>query len=325
MGGYRSDVQLADIFYDGEYSFSFERLGEFLDFAEKNGFSRFEFPPFFSQWDAKYAAPFMVKTKNGKERRFGWESEATSGEYVEFLSKFLQALADYLKTRGVYERCYFHVCDEARDEDHYVVCRDVVKRRLVGAKFIDTRTKITSEKNSIDVLSISTAIDFLEKGIKPSAVYYCWGDYKNYVTNRFLCMPLSRTAVLLPQMYLNDADVFLHWGFNFYQDYLSHHYINPFMNTDLGGIFPGGDGFIVYPDVVNECALPSVRLYAFSFGLTIYRLLKTLESFTDKNYVKGVLTEFGMSGYTKYPHNDSWLYDLEYRLLEEIRSRRLTK
>lgn len=322
VGGYRRNVQLVDIFYDGKYTFSFDRLGEFLDFAIKNEVELFEFPPFFSQWDAKYAAAFMIKTKNGQERRFGWNTSATSDEYVSFLTEFLTALATYLKERGIYQRCYFHVCDEAREEAHYIACRDIVKKCLVDGTFIDTRTKITGEENSIDVLSLSIVKENIEKGIYPSAVYYCWGDYKNYVSNRFLSMPLTRTAVLWPQLYLNNANVFLHWGFNFYQDYLSYRYIDPYMETSVGGLFPSGDGFIVYPDVVAGKALPSIRLYAFAYGRTLYRLLKTLEKYTDKNYVKGILAEFGMAGYEQYPHNDEWLYTLEKRLLDEIRSRK---
>ncbi len=322
VGGYRRDVQLVDVFYDGKYTFSFDRLGKFLDFAVENGMKRFEFPPFFSQWDAKYAASFMVNVKEGRERRFGWDVSATSPEYVSFLTEFLTALASYLKERGVYGNCYFHVCDEAREESHYNACRDVVKKCLVGGTFIDTRTKITGEENSIDVISLSTVGEYIQKGIYPAAVYYCWGDYKNYVTNRFLCMPLARTAVLWLQMYLNDANVFLHWGFNFYQDYLSYHYIDPYIETSVGGIFPGGDGFIVYPDVAQGKALPSIRFYALAYGRALYRLLKTLEKYTDKEYVKGILAEFGMVGYEKYPHNDEWLYALEKRLLDEIRSRK---
>ena len=52
VGGYRKNVQLAEIFYDGDYHFNFEQLGRFIDFTQENGINEFEFPPFFSHWNA---------------------------------------------------------------------------------------------------------------------------------------------------------------------------------------------------------------------------------------------------------------------------------
>lgn len=325
VGGYRKNVQLAEIFYDGDYHFNFEKLGRFIDFTQENGINEFEFPPFFSQWNANYAAPFVVKTKRGMERRFGWEKGSLSEEYAEFLSKFLQSLATYLKEKGVFEHCYFHVCDEAHGEDErYEKCRKLVTDNLPGGKFIDAKAKLSGKEHHdfIEVLSLSEADKSIECGVSPKAIYYCWGDYKNSLSNRFFSMPLSRTAVIWPQLYLNDAQIFLHWGFNFYQDYLSYHYIDPYSVTDCGGIFPSGDAFIVYPDLEGDGAVPSLRLYAFAYGKQIYCMLKTLESLTDKEYVKKILERFGMKGYGNYPHDDEWLYHLEEELIQEISNRR---
>ena len=51
-------------------------------------------------------------------------------------------------------------------------------------------------------------------------------------------------------------------------------------------------------------------------------MLKTLESLTDKEYVKKILERFGMKGYGNYPHDDEWLYHLEEELIQEISNRR---
>lgn len=322
VGGYRRDVQLAEIRFDGVYHFRFERLGEFLDFALNEGIERFEFPPFFSQWDANYAAPFFVMTGNGRKRRFGWHTPSLADEYCTFLSRFLESLAAYLREKGVFDRCYFHVCDEAQGKDnHYEKCRNLVTEHLPGGKFIDTKMKFTGEHHPdfIDVLSLSEADESIKNGASPDAIYYCWGDYKNGVSNRFFSMPLARTAVIWPQMYLNNARTFLHWGFNFYQDFLSHNYIDPYAVTDVGGVFPSGDGFIVYPDREHDGAFPSIRLYALEYGRQLYRMLLTLERITGRGNVEAILRRYGMEGYGVYPRNDEWLYELEEELIREIR------
>lgn len=320
--GYRRDVQLADISYrDGEYFFDFGKLGCFLDFALGCGINKFEFPPLFSQWDAKYAAPVSI-TENGRKKRvFGWKARSDAPEYLAFLEKMLSALRDYLSGRNLLGDCYFHICDEAHDKDGvYDKFRAIVTDNLKGGKFLDTSVKYAPSENSeiCDVLSLSEADKAIEAGYNPSAVYYCWGDYKNYVSNRFFSMPLSRTAVIWIQAYLNDCKLLLHWGFNFYQDFLSHYYLDPNGVTDLGGVFPSGDAFIVYPDVANGAASSSLRLEAIAYGNKLYRLLLSFEKAFGKEKTKEALTEFGMSGYCCYPHNDEWLFSLENRLISRL-------
>lgn len=320
--GYRKDVQLADISYrDGIYFFDFDRLGRFIDFAVECGINKFEFPPFFSQWDANYAAPVTI-TENGRKKRvFGWKTKSDDREYLSFLSGMLSVLREYLVKRNLLEKCYFHICDEAHDKNGlYDKFRAVVTDNLKGGKFLDTSIKYAPSENSeiCDVLSISEADKAIEAGHCPSAVYYCWVDYKNYVSNRFFSMPLSRTAVIWLQLYLNDCKLLLHWGFNFYQDFLSHYYLDPNGVSDLGGVFPSGDAFIVYPDVPNHSAVSSLRLEAIGYGHKLYRLLLSFEKAFGKESAKEVLREFGMNGYERYPHDDNWLFSLESRLISQL-------
>lgn len=53
-------------------------------------------------------------------------------------------------------------------------------------------------------------------------------------------MPSARNRILGCQLWRNKAKGFLHWGFNFYNDGLSHRSIDPFCVTDAGGHFPAG-------------------------------------------------------------------------------------
>lgn len=320
--GYRKDVQLADVYYDnGKYSFNFEKLGGFIDFARGYGIKIFEFPPFFSQWDAKYAASVIIKQNGRKKRAFGWKTESDAPEYIDFLKSMLNALREYLIGRNMLENCYFHICDEAHDKTGlYKKLRSVVTDNLKGGKFLDTSTKFSPQENSeiCDVLSVSQTEDAMKSGYRPSAIYYCWSDYKDYVSNRFFCMSLSRTAVIWIQAYLNDCKMLLHWGFNFYQDFLSHYYLDPNGVSDLGGVFPSGDAFVVYPDVADKKADSSLRLEAIAFGYKLYRLLLTHEKVFGKEKTKDILKTFGMSGYNRYPHNDEWLFSLEKLLLNRL-------
>lgn len=83
----------------------------------------------------------------------------------------------------------------------------------------------------------------------------------DYLANQFLNMPSARNRILGCQLWLNEAKGFLHWGFNFYNDGLSHRSIDPFRETDAGGHFPAGDSFVVYPG--EDGALDSLRLEVF--------------------------------------------------------------
>ena len=323
--GYRKNVQLLDVsIKNGEYVFDFEKLGEFIDFVVGCGIKKYEFPPLFSQWDAKYAASVIIRSENGQVKRFfGWNTPSDDENYLRFIGLMLSGLREYLKNKEILQNCYFHICDEARDKGGlYSRLRSAVTDNVFGGKFIDTSVSyLPQAQNDLeicDVLSLSQADEAIKFGCKPKAIYYCWSDYKNYVSNRFFCMPLSRTAVIWLQAYLNDCHVLLHWAFNFYQDFLSHYYLDPNGVTDMGGVFPSGDAFVVYPNVVGKKADSSLRLEAIARGFKLYRLLLAYEKVFGTEKTKNILKKFGMSGYNCYPHSDEWLINLESLLLDRL-------
>ena len=324
FNGERETTQLVRVIKsNGNYSFDFSPLNEFMDFAVSEGIEMFEFPPFFSQWGAKYAAKIIVEENGEKTSPFGWNALALSDEYVEFLSQMLSKLNEFLHDKGCSDRCYFHISDETdKYIDHYLQCKRVITENLKGVHFIDTVTKVENMQNCNDVrvLSVSETVG-MDDLSNVNAVYCCWGDYKNNVSNRFFCMPLERTAVIWLQLYLNKAKYFLHWGFNFYQDYLSYNYVDPFVNSDSGGIFPSGDAFIVYPDVAKKKAFSSIRLEALRYGKDVLALLYTLERVTSREYVVNKLKGFGFEKYTVYPHEQGWLKRLEKDVYSDILNR----
>ena len=117
-------------------------------------------------------------------------------------------------------------------------------------------------------------------------------------------MPLQRTRILGCQLYQTNVNGFLHWGFNFYNSALSYFVINPYSVTNVGGAFPPGDGFIVYPngDGVNL----SMRSEIIAMGFEDYDLLCMLEDKFGRVYVENMLKEEGVVGYTQYPRDWEW-------------------
>ena len=207
------------------------------------------------------------------------------------------------------EKCFFHLTDEPRENDitTYYKCREIVKKHIGEMKIIDAVSEYRFvEKSFVDIgVPLISAYDGIrEKYAGDLFVYYCCGPADNYYTNRFLCMPLHRTRILGTQLYLNDAAGFLHWGFNFYNTALSYSTIDPYKETDAGGMFPSGDAFIVYPDRENKGVRSTLRAKALKRGFEDYRLLKTLEKIKGKQFVKNMLKRAGYEGFSVYPKNE---------------------
>ena len=114
------------------------------------------------------------------------------------------------------------------------------------------------------------------------------------------------------QMYLNGASGFLHWGFNFYNSYLSKEEIDPFMTTDAGGFFQSGDSFVVYP--ARDGVWDSLRLEVFSDGLEDYRALKTLERQRGRAFTESLLRDEGMAGYKIYRRDANRHFDFREKI-----------
>ena len=315
IGKERMTVQLVGIEKTGDsYQFDFSRLGWFMRFAQACGVKSFEMAHLFTQWGAK-CAPKIVATVNGKEEKiFGWETDALSKEYKTFLAEFLPCLRTWLVENGYYERCYFHISDEPNADtfEQYKACSMHVKQYLPDAKFMDAMSHSEYvEAGLLDMPFVATSATdtFIEKGIKDYYVYYCTSQRNNFLSNRFLSMPLERTRVLGLQMYQNGVRGFLHWGYNFYYSFLSREAINPFAVTDCMGRYQSGDSFIVYPG--KEGALSSIRNEAFYQGLQDYRALMLLEQKLGREKVCAFLEENGVAkNFRDYPKSAGWLIAL---------------
>ena len=120
-------------------------------------------------------------------------------------------------------------------------------------------------------------------------------------------MPLQRTEIIGMQIYENEAQGFLHWGFNFYNTQYSTRPLNPYEETTAGGNFCAGDSFLVYPG--KENVEYSLRYFILLKAFEEYRLLKTLEKKIGKEKVMQLLHENGVKGCREYPRNAKWQSD----------------
>lgn len=316
-GGERRTVQTVGIRAEnGKYEFDFSGLEKFIRFAESHGAEYFELSHLATQWGAEFC-PKIVAERGGREEKiFGWHTPSAGAEYRSFLAAFLPALVDRLKAWGIKDKCFLHISDEPSEEHltDYLALKRWVETFSDGIPVIDALSDYGFYlKKAVDlpVVDIYNTEPFRENNAK-HWVYYCCSNHKQYVSNRFFNMPSQRNRILGMQMYLNGASGFLHWGFNFYNSYLSKEEINPFMTTDAGGFFQSGDSFVVYP--ARDGVWDSLRLEVFSDGLEDYRALKTLERQRGRAFTESLLRDEGMAGYKIYRRDANRHFDFREKI-----------
>ena len=168
----------------------------------------------------------------------------------------------------------------------------------------------------IPVPEVSHIDEFIDNKVENMLAYYCCEPSDRFYSNRFLNMPLQRTRVLGIQLYLSGVKGFLHWGFNFYNSGLSYYSVNPYANTNAGGAFPPGDGFIVYP---NEKGVNiSLRSEMMAMCFEDYDLLYTLEEKIGRDNVVAIIEREGIKGFTDYPHDAQWHSEFITKIKREL-------
>ena len=289
-----------------EYSFDFGQLREFFRFARSRGIEYFELSHLFTQWGGKYCPKIMAVEDGIEKRIFGWETNADDPSYIAFLNSLLPKLVEVLKEEDVQEKCCFHLTDEPTKEHllHYENCRNIVKKNIGNIPTIDAVENPSFCKNGlVDIPVVVTYKydEFNEVDKTKLFAYSCCYPAHGYFSNRFINMPSQRTRVLGLQLYRNESAGYLHWGFNFYNSWLSKESVNPYAVTDAGGVFPCGDSFIVYP--AGKGAYGSIRSKVLKEGFQDYDALRLLESFIGKEEVMRLLSEWGVEGFAIYPRS----------------------
>lgn len=312
IGGERPTVQLVKVTKNGEtYSFDFTKLERWIEMCQRCGIQYFEFAHLFTQWGARHA-PKVMAWENGELKKiFGWETDAHSPEYTGFLDQFLPALVEFVKEKGIADRCHFHVSDEPYmyDLEPYRLASDMMKKHLKGFPIMDALSNYEFYETGLveNPIPATDHIEpFLENKVPNLWTYYCSAQHLN-VSNRFMAMPSARNRIIGLQLYKFDIKGFLHWGFNFYYSQFSTDAINPYRVTDGLYWVPAGDTFVVYPG--ENGPLPSLRLHVFRDALQDLRALELLADAVGRDEVIKLLEEDLDTPITfsHYPTSAQWL------------------
>lgn len=313
VGAERPTNQLVGVkLVNGTYQFEYSLLKKWMDLCLRSGIRWFEISHLFTQWGAGHAPKIMVEENGILTRRFGWETEALGAEYREFLHAFLPSLVDFLEREQVLDRCYFHISDEPqpKHEAQYTGARKIMLQYISSDRLIDALQEYDLYEKGVitkPIVSNDHIHVFMEKGVKHLWTYYCMGQRKA-VANRFIAMPAYRNRILGTQLYKNEIEGFLQWGFNFWFTERSRKVLDPYRDTCAGGGFPSGDPFVVYPLSADGEVVCSTRLYVFNEGLQDLRALKLLESLTNRQTVLELLEQ--VKGFQEYPRSNAYILNL---------------
>ena len=322
IGGERLTTQLLGIKVTGKdkYEFDFDKLGRWIDLCLKCGVEYFEITHFFTQWGANHAPKIVAEVDSKVKKIFGWETEALGDEYKNFLRALLPELVKYLKEKGVDKRCYYHVSDEPSMSslEHYKACREILSEYLSEYPIIDALSNVEFYETgaiSKPVPSIHHIDQFLDKNIDGLWAYYC-GDGGNRVTTcRLFAQSLTRTRILGVQMYKFNIEGFLHWGYNFYNNWNSYDTVDPCLDSTGNYFVPSGDTYVVYPGKDGK-ALESIRLNALREAMDDIRALQRCEELYGRKYVIDMIDETAGMDLTffDYPKTPKFLMELRKKV-----------
>ena len=308
----RPNCGLCDIAVDnGMYFFGFSKLDRYIDIATEAGIEYFEISHLFHPGGAEWCGNVEAMVNGEKKYIFDSSMRGDTPEYVDFIKQFVPAVVTFLKHKGVFEKCYFHISDEPNDKniDCYEFANEYIRPMFEGRPLMDALSNVDyCNRNLVDVAvaDMEFVEDFFDTNLAEKWCYYCCGDYKK-CSNRFLNMAHYRNRIIGLQLYKYGFDGFLHWGYNFYYCSGSMYDVNPYVTTSAGLQFPSGDAFSVYP--AKNGAYLSMRALVFKDAMKDIQVCRTLEKFIGKDEVIKVIDNEAEMDVTffEYPRNSHFI------------------
>lgn len=302
------------------YEFDFTLLEKWIDMCLECGIKYFEFSHFFTQWGALHAPKIMADTPKGEKRIFGWETSYDSTAYMNFLSQLGTALKEFTDKKKITDICFVHCSDEPslNDLKVYKKAAESVAEYFPYYKHIDALSDADFYKLGLIDIPVSEegSIEKFTPLVKRPWTYFCCGQYKNNLPNRFFALPSIKNRILGTLLYKYNCAGFLHWGFNFYFSQYSVRQINPFEESDAGGAFPSGDAYVVYPKE-DGTPLPSLRQKVFYDALQDISALTALENKYSREFVLDFLKNaLGDIDFNNYPLESETFLNFREKLCE---------
>ncbi len=319
IGHTRRNVQLVDIEKTPSgWKFSFERIAKFMSIAAECGIVYFEHCHLFTQWGAKHAP--CIYDKEGK-LLFGWDTDASSDEYREFIRAYLKSFIEFFRSEGYSDsQLIFHISDEPIEEhlESYKTAHDTISDLIEGFDQIDALSDVDFYSTGLvktPVAFIPKADDFM-KSCPSYWLYYTCGTYARSSSNRLITNTAARTRVLGLQMYYYRAKGFLHWGYNFYYDRMSEGQFDPKVDPCGYKLMPGGC-YLCYPE--ENGAAPSLREKHMAEAFDDIRALKLLESLIGRDEVLRICEEkLGKISCTLIPEGNE-MFELRELINEKLK------
>ena len=324
VGGERLTTQLVRVRRDSEgWHFDLSLLERWVELALRCGIRCFELAHLYTQWGARHAPKIVAEVDGQETRVFGWETDAVSPEYADFLAAYIPALRAFFASRGLEDRVLWHISDEPNDSclESYRAARQQVAGLLSGCKVMDALSSFAFwQKGVVDrpIVSNDHIEPFLEAGVRGLWTYYCCCQHIG-VSNMFIAMPSWRNRAIGVQLWLYRVEGLLQWGYNFYNAQYSDYAIDPYATTDADGWVPAGDPFQVYPGKDGRPEA-SIRLMVTDEAMRDLRALQWLEELRGREYVEALVHE-GLEEritFTRYPKDASYYLALRERLDAEI-------
>jgi len=320
VGGERLTTQLVDVFVDnGYYRFEMSKLRRWIAMCKACGAEYFEMAHLYTQWGAEHAPKVMATVDGTYQKIFGWETDAVSKEYREFLNAYIPAIKEVLEQEGIAQKTAWHISDEpgAAHLDSYRAAREQVLPLLKDCFVMDALSSFDYYQQGIvdhPVVANNHIEPFIEADVPDLWTYYCCGQYKK-VSNMFVAMPSARNRILAVQLFKYNIKGFLQWGFNFYSSQYSDHPINPYSSLDGDGFVPAGDTFQVYPGADGNPE-ESIRMAVTRDAMQDLRAFELLAELKGREFAVKLIDEGLECGITfsEYPHDADYLMNLRRKV-----------
>lgn len=268
---------------NGHYKFDFDHFDKFIQvFSDAGVLKRIE-GGHIGSGRKGYGTPFEVSVPIVKDGSTSFKKLPISNETAKsFYKEFIPQLVSHLKENGWYNKYIQHIADEPNEQNYqsYIEIASFFKELAPDIPIIDAiQTKKLDDVVDIWVPLLSVLDKdydyFLGRSYKGDELwtYICTvpqGDY----ANRFIELPLIKPRLVFWIMFKYNVEGYLHWGFNFWNDY-------PFYETvQLNTNWPGGDSYMVYPGYNKLYS--SIRFDAQRDGIMDYELLNMLSKKNPK-------------------------------------------